>query len=202
MDFFRDEKSASKGEQCRNSLNVASVVEAQRVTEKRQTFELLCPGVSHRFQANSEAETDDWVADIKNLIVYRKDTSPSRSLSLPATTHHHPYNPHSNLPTPPETQGYLMSAPIPVGSHKQSVFFRSNSQDSPHNPFPSPNSSGDSSSLNSMSTGSMETHNRFQPASEGGDISECVDLTWEFLVYTNHLCFEIMWACYVSYVYN
>ena len=34
MDFFRDEKSASKGEQCRNSLNVASVVEAQRVTGK------------------------------------------------------------------------------------------------------------------------------------------------------------------------
>jgi hypothetical protein len=190
MDFFRDEKASTKGEQCRNSLNVASVVEAQRVTEKKQTFELLCPGVSHRFQANSEAEADDWVSDIKSLIVYRKDTSPpARSFSLPTPNLHQPYNPHANLPTPPDTNGYLTSPPIPVNLHKRPTYLRSSSTDSPQHPFPSPNSSGDSSSLNSASTGSMEIHSRFMLASEGGETSECVCLLWDLSVYTAGLCF-------------
>ena len=159
MDFFKDEKTAARGEEPRNSLNVSSIVEAQRATEKKQTFDLLCPGVSHRFQASSEAEADDWVTAVKNLIVYRKDvqsSSPSSSsLTLPVLS----VQPHPNLPTPPEQAS--ISTPIPVTPERRPVLRTSSSMEATtQSPFPSPNSSSDSSSLHSASTSSAEGHSR------------------------------------------
>lgn len=158
MDFFKDEKTASRREEPRNSLSVSSIVEAQRATEKKQTFDLLCPGVSHRFQASSEAEADDWVAAVKNLIVYRKDVHHS-SLTLPVLSVHS--QPHPNLPTPPDH--VATSTPIPVTPERRPILQTSSSsamEAAAQNPFPSPNSSSDSSSLHSASTGSVEGHSR------------------------------------------
>ena len=161
MDFFKDEKTASRGEEPRNSLSVSSIVEAQRATEKKQTFDLLCPGVSHRFQASSEAEADDWVAAVKNLIVYRKDVhhSSPTSLTLPMLSVHS--QPHHCFPT--LTDNAVTSTPIPVSPERRPVpqtSLSSSMEAAAQNPFPSPNSSSDSSSLHSASTGSVEGHNR------------------------------------------
>lgn len=164
MDFFKDEKTASRGEEPRNSLSVSSIVEAQRATEKKQSFDLLCPGVSHRLQASSEAEADEWVTVVKELIVYRKDDqhSSTSSLTIPELNAH----PHPNLPTPPEQ---VFSNPIPVTSGRRPVlktFSSSPMEATPQHPFPSPNSSSDSSSQHSTSTCSAEGQNRSVLAAE------------------------------------
>lgn len=172
MDFFKDEKTASRGEEPRNSLNVSSIVEAQRATEKKQTFDLLCPGVSHRFQTSSEAEADEWVTAVKNLIVYRKDDLRSSSSSLilsQLNVQHHP-----SLPTPPEQ--VFTSTPIPVTPERRPVLQATSTlmEANPQHPFPSPNSSSDCSSVHSTSTGSGEGQHHSVLVAEGApEQSEC-----------------------------
>lgn len=80
LEYYKDEKTASKGEPPKGFINVHSVVEATRVVEKKQTFQILCPGVGYRFMANSEAETDEWVGTLRKLILYRKGDAKALSL--------------------------------------------------------------------------------------------------------------------------
>ena len=80
LEYFKDEKSASKREPPKGFINVRDIVEVERVPDKKQTFELLCPGVAHRLMANSEAEADDWAAALRQLIVYRKGDLQTLSL--------------------------------------------------------------------------------------------------------------------------
>ena len=213
LEFYRDEKSATKGESPKGFINILDVVEVERLREKKQTFELLCPGVAHRLVANSEAEADEWAEVIRKLILYRRDdfrslslprpvssTTPfPASLSLtrqltplsssppvnvvfpqnpPSTTHtlviphptHHPirsdaftFSPSpshlasftlvpNSYPTPPDT---VVSTALPAQNHPTTTQ-RQVSADS-GNPFPSPPSSSDSSSMCSGSNVSFDS---------------------------------------------
>ena len=69
-----------KGEAPKGFINVHDVVEVQRVADKKQMFEILCPGVGYRLMANSEAEADEWTETLRKLILYRKEAA-----SLPST---------------------------------------------------------------------------------------------------------------------
>lgn len=80
LEHFKDEKSWSRREPSKGFINVQEIVEVIRVQDKKQTLELLCPGIGYRLMAYSEADADDWVEAIKKLIVYRKDV---RSMSFP-----------------------------------------------------------------------------------------------------------------------
>lgn len=80
LEHFKDEKSWSRREPSKGFINVQEIVEVIRIQDKKQTLELLCPGVGYRLMAYSEADADDWVEAIKKLIVYRKDV---RSMSFP-----------------------------------------------------------------------------------------------------------------------
>ena len=73
MDIYKDEKAASKGEPTKGCIKMEQVVEVQRTNDKKQTFEILCPGIGHKFVANSEAEADDWVNVLHKLKSYRKE---------------------------------------------------------------------------------------------------------------------------------
>ena len=73
LDIYKDEKAASKGEATKGCIKMEQVVEVQRTTDKKQTFEILCPGVGYKFTANSEAEADDWVNILRKLKSYRKE---------------------------------------------------------------------------------------------------------------------------------
>ena len=73
LDIYKDEKAASKGEPTKGCIKMEQVVEVQRTNDKKQTFEILCPGIGHKFVANSEAEADDWVNVLHKLKSYRKE---------------------------------------------------------------------------------------------------------------------------------
>ena len=73
LDIYKDEKAASKGESAKGCIKMDQVVEVQRTNDKKQTFEILCPGVGHKFTANSEAEADDWVNVLHKLKSYHKE---------------------------------------------------------------------------------------------------------------------------------
>ena len=73
LDIYKDEKAASKGEQTKSCIKMEQVVEVQRTNDKKQTFEILCPGTGHKFTANSEAEADEWVSVLDKLKSYRKE---------------------------------------------------------------------------------------------------------------------------------
>ena len=187
------------------------MVEVERLHDKKQSFELLCPGVAHRFMANSEAEADEWADLIRQLVSYRRDgirsvsslslprvpsspgfstpvattipltrqltplsSSPPMNITIPTSTHtlvipHHsvrqdhftlsPSPSHvtgftlipANYPTPPET----VVSPAHVQVHPAPAQ-RQVSTDS-GNPFPSPPSSSDSSSMCSYSNASFDS---------------------------------------------
>ena len=85
LEYYKDEKAAAKGaESIKGFINVHDVVDVRRVPEKKQTFEILCPGVGYRLMANSEVEADEWTEALKKLTLYRKDNL--KSLSLQRTT--------------------------------------------------------------------------------------------------------------------
>ena len=186
LEYFKDEKSASRREPPKGFINVRDIVEVERLADKKQTFELLCPGVAHRLMANSEAEADDWAAALRQLIVYRKgdlqtlslqrimsqggNTSPLSSsppsapmvtstfssplphpLMIPPNTHtvstdaqsHSPHV-HHTFPTPPESIVTTMPA---VGSTQQPHVLQKQGSHDGINPYPSPPSSSDGSSV-------------------------------------------------------
>lgn len=86
LEYFKDEKAASKGDSPKGVINIRDVVSVQRVSDKKQTFEILCPGVGYRLMANSEAEADEWTETIKKFILYKRDdgniTNGMKSMSL------------------------------------------------------------------------------------------------------------------------
>ena len=73
LENYKDEKSALKGETPKGFVNVFDVVEVLRLSDKKQCFQLLCPGIAHRLMANSEAEADEWADCIRKQILYRRD---------------------------------------------------------------------------------------------------------------------------------
>ncbi len=81
LEYFKDERSWTRREPPKGFINVRDIVEVMRVPDKRQTIELLCPGIGYRLMANSEADADDWAEAVRRLIVYRKDV---RSMSFPS----------------------------------------------------------------------------------------------------------------------
>ena len=158
------------------------VVEVQRVPDKKQTFEILCPGLGYRLMANSEVETDEWMEALKRLILYRKGNTPLVSHSQPlAIIHpsHHQLHPQSlSIPT---TSPLHTSPPVDFPlSHSPTCILHSlptppESVASPPNPviqlpipiqrqrstefvplLPSPSTSSDSSSMCSGSNASVE----------------------------------------------
>lgn len=85
LEYYKDEKAAAKGaEAIKGFINVHDVVDVRRVPNKKQTFEILCPGVGYRLMANSEVEADEWTGALKKLTLYRKDNL--KPLSLQRTT--------------------------------------------------------------------------------------------------------------------
>ena len=92
LEYYKDEKTASKGDAPKGFINVHDVVEVNRVRDKKQTFEILCPGVGYKLMANSEAEADEWAATLQKLTLYRRDNTKSLSLqrvsSSPAHLQH------------------------------------------------------------------------------------------------------------------
>ena len=81
LEYYKDEKAASKCDNPKGFINIADVVEVQRQADKKQILEILCPGVAYRLMANSEADAEDWTETLRTLILYRRgDIS---SLTLP-----------------------------------------------------------------------------------------------------------------------
>ncbi len=73
LEIYKDEKSVSKGEGPKGLIDICNVVTVQRVTSKKQTFEILCPGVGYKLMANSDLEVDEWMQAIHNHITYKRD---------------------------------------------------------------------------------------------------------------------------------
>ena len=83
LEYYKDEKTATKGEAPKGFINVYDVVAVQRVPEKKQMLEILCPGVAYRLTANSDLEATEWTQALSRLILYRKDNiKPPHSLSM------------------------------------------------------------------------------------------------------------------------
>ena len=77
------------------------VVEVQRTSDKKQTFEILCPGTGHKFTANSEAEADEWVNILHKLKSYRKERLPDPIGSLNHQLQLYPSAEHPNIMVSP-----------------------------------------------------------------------------------------------------
>ena len=193
LEFYKDEKSASRRESPKGFINVHDVVEVQRVPDKKQTFEILCPGLGYRLMANSEVETDEWMEALKKLILYRKGNMPLVSHTQPlAMTHpsHHQQHPQSLAipttsphPTSPPMEFSLSHSPTCVLHHslptppesvasppKQVVHppFPIQRQRSSEfvPPLPSPSTSSDSSSMCSGSNASVDIQQSYDGDSE------------------------------------
>ena len=113
LEYYKDEKAAAKGaNSIKGFINVHDVVDVRRVAEKKQTFEILCPGVGYRLMANSEVEADEWTDALKKLILYRKDNLKTHSLQRPTSP------PADNLEPVKERKRTLSdSAQQPIHSH-------------------------------------------------------------------------------------
>ena len=86
LEYYKDEKAAAKGaDSIKGFINVHDVVDVRRVPDKKQMFEILCPGVGYRLVANSEVEADEWTDALKKLTLYRKDSANQKTLSLQRT---------------------------------------------------------------------------------------------------------------------
>ena len=117
LEYYKDEKAAAKGAECiKGFINVHDVVDVRRVPEKKQTFEILCPGVGYRLMANSEVEADEWTNSLKRLTLYRKDNL--KTLSLQRT----PSAPTENTELMTERKRTLSdSAQSPVQQNPRSL---------------------------------------------------------------------------------
>ena len=85
------------------------VVEVQRTMDRKQSFEILCPGVGHKLTANSDAEADEWVEIMRKLKSYRKERQPEL-VGIP----YHPNAPQSPMvisplrgDVPPQSPSHL-----------------------------------------------------------------------------------------------
>lgn len=195
LEYYKEEKSAAKGEAPKGFINVHDVVEVQRVTDKKHMFEILCPGVGHRLMANSEVEADEWTDALRKLILYRKDTvslaqahsQSSVNQSYPPSTasvspKHLP--PHSlAIPTPslypntstepphPHSIHHNLPTPPectsspPIPSIIQPSMQRQRSVEAVPT-LPSPSTSSDSSSMCSSSNASCDAQSVFDADSE------------------------------------
>ena len=144
LEYFKDEKSWTKREPPKGFINVREIVQVQRLPDKKQSFELLCPGMGYRLMANSEAEADDWATAIQKLIVYRKDF---RSLSLPRISQGGGSSPLSSSPPSFPVTTTSIPGPVPHALPVPPMFsidgsnFHSHSPNHtalPHHQFPTP----------------------------------------------------------------
>lgn len=108
IQIFKDEKAAARQESPKSYINVHDIVEVRRIVERRQSFEVLCPGVGYRFMAHSDVEADEWVHAIRGLILYRRD--PTRGAATLPSSLHAPYHRHTqpvpiSLPSYPHSSG-------------------------------------------------------------------------------------------------
>lgn len=83
LEIYKDEKTASRPEPPKTFINVHDVVEVHRIIERKQSFEILCPGIGYKFMANSDVEADEWVEALRKLILYRRDTSFTAAATQP-----------------------------------------------------------------------------------------------------------------------
>ena len=87
LEIYKDEKSVSKGDSPKGYIDIHNVVSAQRVMAgKKQSFEILCPGIGYRLMANSELEADEWMHAIQRHILYKRDAYSSSSSTLTSST--------------------------------------------------------------------------------------------------------------------
>ena len=197
IEIFKDERAAARFESPKAAINVHDIVEVHRVVERKQSFELLCPGLGYRFMANSDVEADEWVASIRALILYRRQpplfssTLPGHTQPVAISPSAHTLPPHSSLtdtgslhrshsytspslPTPPD----VPTSPATQLSSRS--FNRGNSTElvplpGPFYSFPPPPSPPSSSSGSSMASGSNASYEQ----TVGGtpdmdtDVSEC-----------------------------
>ena len=119
LEIYKDEKTASRPEPPKTFINVHDVVEVHRITERKQSFEILCPGIGYKFMANSDVEADEWVEALRKLILYRRDTSftpAATQPSLPPQPAVHSAHTQPMAIAPPHTpsaipaHGYLSSS--------------------------------------------------------------------------------------------
>lgn len=114
IEIFKDEKTAARQEPPKSFINVHYIVEVHRVVERRQSFEVLCPGLGYRFMAHSDVEADEWVHAIRGLILYRRD--PAQGVAtLPSSLHTQPVaitHSHS-IPSQLPTSTHLSSSSLP-----------------------------------------------------------------------------------------
>lgn len=85
LEFHKDEKTASNGNSPKGFINIRDVVSVHRLPGKKQSFEILCPGIGYRLSANSELEADEWTAAIRAHICYKREdvvANGTKSLSL------------------------------------------------------------------------------------------------------------------------
>ena len=115
LEIYRDEKAASKPDPPKAFINVHDVVEVHRITERKQSFEVLCPGLGYKFMANSDVEADEWVQALRKLILYRRE-------------------PPLVPPVPPRPPGATTYLPTSSSSHRLT-------QPVAIIPYPSPSSS-------------------------------------------------------------
>ena len=165
-------------------INVHDIVKVHRITERKQSFDILCPGLGYRFMANSDVEADEWVHTIQGLILYRKEPTSSLHTQPVAIAMHHHHHHHNtsllpdtscsscplpidnNLPTPPDLQHTPPATTIP--SYR--IMNRSNSVGGEYSfpPLPSPPSSSSESSA-SMASGSNASYDQTNIISSEND---------------------------------
>ncbi len=106
LEYYKDERAASKGDAPKGVINIRDVVlvHRYRVADKKQSFEILCPGIGYRLMANSELEADEWTSAIQSHICYKRDDGIGTRInpyphSLDET--HGTVGMSERLPTPP-----------------------------------------------------------------------------------------------------
>lgn len=124
LEFYKDEKAASKGDAPKGFINIRDVVSVHRLPDKKQSFEILCPGIGYRLSANSELEADEWTAAIRTHICYKREdviTNGVKSLSLTRVQSAGNHQ-HAHLTPPLQERQRTMSEPqypLPASSHLQ-----------------------------------------------------------------------------------
>ena len=193
IEIYKDERAAARNEPAKASINVHDIVKVHRVVERKQSFEVLCPGIGYRFMANSDVEADEWVTSLGGLILYRRDPAalPVTHTQPVAISHTLPtcplvmdtapvqrsqsatFHPHTTLPTPPDV------ATSPTAQHLSHSLSRRYSTElsAPFCSFPPPPSPPSSSSSSSMASGSNASYEQawsMAPSDVDTDVSEYV----------------------------
>lgn len=106
-----------KGDPPKGFINVLQVVDIRKAQDKRQCFELLCPGIAHRLMANSQSEADEWVDSIRKMSIYQGEDSNGKALSLQRLIH----QPLSGMHTPLSGSPPKLHSQSPATSRSLSV---------------------------------------------------------------------------------